>query len=356
MWLKKPVDWWQQRLARQRYMPRTRQRSAATTAKFAIAALVLILGAATLLELRRGGGSEAELIEHARASRQDPLDLVEAAGRVRRLIMITDIPSATAPRRFAADAIERLAMGPGLDIVALDIDVDEQPFIERYLATTPEDASILLARPRAVREHDGASRALLDVYRTVWRVNQELGAARRVRIVALDRQGWPPARATAPSAAAVLFAERGDHMMETIHARVLNRSPNARVLFLVDGLHALKSGSGRVQTGGARPAEVEWLGAQLARRYPQDVFTILVDATPGRVIAPDVAAYRGTALADALRRGGLGSGFALRAAEPLNALTRTPIRVIGTTGLDFQLEPRASPFTDLADAYVYFGG
>ncbi|CAN5639237.1 hypothetical protein BH23GEM9_BH23GEM9_06480 [soil metagenome] len=353
--MKNPLGWWRQRQARRRYMPRTRTAKTGTIAKVSILALILIVAAAAILEMQRGGGPEAELIEHARGNSLDPLDLVEVAGRSRRLIFLADIPSAAAPKRFAARAIERLALGPGLDLVVLEVDAAEQPYIDRYLATAPEDAAMLMSRPRAIREDDGASRDFVDIYRTVWRINQDLGAHRRVRIVAADLSGWPPSRATSPHDAARLFGERDEHMVDAITQRALAREPGARVLFFVGGLHVLKSGGGRVQTGGTRPVEVQWLASRMAERFPQDVFSILVDAAPSRVVTADVAAYRGTQAAEPLRRGGIPTGSAFRLDEAFDALTRAPIRTVGTTGLDFALEPRNVPFSQLADAYIYFG-
>jgi hypothetical protein len=353
--LRNPLERWEQRRARKRYMPEPRTSKAGTTAKLALVLMAVIIGVAALLELRSGGGAEADLVEYAQQGGVDPVDLAENAARSRRLLFIADIPTAPAPKQYVQRVIERVATTSGLDLVVLDIDSDEQPYIDRYLATAPEDASILLSRPRAVREGDGASRAILDIYRTVWRVNQQLGAARRIRIVAADAQGWPPSRATSPADAATLFGARADRMVENVVDRALGRSPNARVLFFVDGLQALRSGSGRVQTGGARPVETTWLAAQMRQRYPSDVYTILVDAAPSRSIAADVAAYRGTAFADPMRRGGIASGTGLTVNASFDELTRTPIRVVGTTGLDFSLEPRATPMSELADAYVYFG-
>jgi hypothetical protein len=353
--MRNPLDWWRQREARRRYMPRSRTTKTGTIAKVSIVALVLILVAAALLELRQGGGAEAALVEFARERGEDPLDLIEAAARTRRLVFLADVPSAAAPKRFAAEAIERIAKGPGLDLVVLDVDADEQPHIDRYLATAPEDASIIMARPRAIREGDGASRTFVDIYRTVWRVNQELGAHRRVRIVAGDRPGWPPGHATSPHDVARMFGERDAFMMEAVMQRALAREPNARVLFFVNGLHTLKVGGGRVQTGGTRPVEVQWLAARLAQQFPQDIYTILTDATPSRVVTAEVATYRGTQAADAMRRGGIRSGTAFRLAGPFDDLTRNPVRMVGTTGVDFALEPRGAPFTEIADAYIYFG-
>lgn len=353
--MRNPLDSWRQRQARRKYMPRTRPAKTGTIAKFSIIALIVIVGAAALLEMRRGGGTEAELVEYARENRVDPLDLVETAGRARRLLFIADVHSAVAPKRFAAQAIERLATGPGLDLVVLEVPTDEQPFIDRYLATAPEDASILMSRPRAIREDDAASRTYVDIYRTVWRVNQELGAYRRIRIVAADRAGWPPPRATSLHDAARMFGERDAHMVEAVTQRALAREPNARVLFFVGGLHALRTGGGRLQTGGTRPVEVQWLAARMAERFPQDVYSILTEAAPTRVIATEAVAYRGTLAADALRRGGTPSGSAFVLRGPFDDISRTPIRVIGTTGLEFTFEPRTAPLSQLADAYIYFG-
>jgi hypothetical protein len=353
--MRNPVDWWRQRQARRRYMPRVQTAKTGTIAKFSIVALVILIAAAAVLEMRQGGGAEAELAEHAAANRLDPLELIDVVGRSRRFIFLADIPSAPAPKRFAAQAIERLATGPGLDLVVLDVDSDEQPFIDRYLATTPEDASILMGRPRAIREGDGASRDFVDLYRTVWRVNQELGAHRRVRIVAADRAGWPPARTVSPNDAAVMFGERDELMLDAVMERALARSPGSRVLFFVNGLHTIRTGGGRVQTGGTRPVEVQWLASRLAERFPQDVYTILTDAAPSRVVTTEVATYRGTQAGEVMRRAGMSSGSAFRLDEHFDALTRTPVRVVGTTGLDFMLEPRAAPFSTIADAYIYFG-
>ena len=353
--MKSPVERWRQRQARRRYMPRAERSKTGITTKIALTLLALMVGVGALLELRRGGGVEGEFVAHARENALDPLDLVEVAGRSRRLVFIADVTSASAPKRFAAEAVERLAGGPGLDLVVLNVPAEEQPFIDQYLATTPEDASLLLGRPRAIREGDGASRAFVELYRAIWRVNASLGAHRRIRIVAADHPGWPPARAVSPHEAARIFGERDAHMLDAVNNRALGRNPNARVLFFVDGLHALKSGSGRLLTGGTSPVEVQWLATRLAERYQGDVFSILVDAVPARVITTDAVAYRGTSLGEPLERAGVRPGIALRSGPTLDAVSRTPIRVVGTTGVEFMLQPRVAPFSRLADAYIFFG-
>lgn len=350
-----PLGWWEQRRARRRYMPRAQPARSGRTAKAAAIALVVIIAAAALLELRGGSGAEAELVEMATDAGREPLDLIEEGARTRRLIFLSDIPAAAAPKRLAEQAIARIAGSSGLDLVVLDVDANEQPYIDRYLATSPEDPSILLSRPRALKEATGVGRSYLDIYRTIWRANERLGAARRIRVVAADAPGWPPAGATAPSTAARLFGERAEHMATNVLERALGRDPGARVLFFVDGLNALKSGGGRIQTGGAAPSEFTWLAARMRERFPADVYTILVDATPARSINPDVAAYRGTVFADVLRRGGIEPGTGLRVTPLFDDVDRSPLRIVETTGISLTFEPGALPISELADVYVFLG-
>jgi len=349
-----PLERLRQRQARRRYMPQARKTGPGTTAKVAGIALLVIVATAALLELRRGGGAEAELVDHMRANAAAPIDIVEAAGRSRRLLFLADVPGAAAPKRFAADAIERLATTSGLDLVVLDVDAAEQPWIDRYLATSPEDASILMMRPRVVKESEGLARDYLDIYRTVYRVNEELGAARRVRIVAADPAGWPPTRSASPSEAAQLFGQRGPHMMQAVQERALARNPKARVFFFVDGLHALRSGGARIVTGGTSPVDATWLAALLAERYPQDVYSILVDAQPARVLTPALASYTGTSVAELLRRAGVGGNRGSRIDDVFSAAPRPTIHTDARTGVEFTLEPRGAALRQLADAYIVF--
>lgn len=348
-----PLERLRQRQARRRFMPKARKSGPGTTAKIAGVLMLGIVAVAALLEMRRGGGAEAAVAAYAREERMEPLELIEVAGRSRRLIFLADVAGAAAPKRFASRAIERLATTSGLDLVVLDVDSEEQPYIDRYLATAPEDASILLGRPRLVKEAEGMGREYLEVYRTVWRVNSELGAARRVRIVAADYPGWPPARPASPSEAAQMYGQRDAHMLETVAERSLDRNPNARVFFFVDGVHALRGGA-RIQTGGTRPVETTSLAALLSERFPQDVYTILVDAQPARVLTPPLASYMGTSAADLLRRASVGSGFALRTGNALDELPRPVIRTESRTGVDFTVLPREARMSELADAYIFF--
>jgi hypothetical protein len=351
MW--NPVENWRQRQARQRYMPQARGARTGRTAQAALVLLAVILVAIALLELG-GDGRGAALDEYVTTSGVAPLDLVERAGRSRRLVFLADIAGSAATKRFAADAIERLARGAGLDVVALAIDADEQRYIDLYLHTGTEDASLLITRPRLLHEAEGTADAYLQIFRRVRALNDELGADRKIRILALDSADWPPARAVAPHELARRFGQRDAHMASVI-GQLLAREPRARVLFLLDGLHVLRGGAGAaIQTGGTRTVQLTWLAARLEREFPQDVYSILVDAPAQRTAAPQVASYRGTAAGPLLAetRGGESVGTTLD--KPFG-FTRQPIRIGRRPGISFELDPRGFTLPQVADAYVYLG-
>jgi hypothetical protein len=350
MW--NPLENWRQRRARQRYMPQARPVRSGRTAQAAVLLLGLILLVSALLELR-GDDRGAALAAYVAEGGMAPLDLVERAGRTRRLIFLADIAGSNTTKRFAAEVIERLARTSELDVVALGIDADEQPYIDTYLHTEQEDASLLITRPRLLHEAEGVSEGYLAIFRKVRRLNEALGADRQIRILALDPPDWPPARAVAPHELARRFGVRDEHMHRTI-STLLQREPRARVLFMLDGLHVLRGSGGSVQTGGTRTVRTTWLASRLEQEYPQDVYSILVDAPASRSAAPPVAAYRGTAAGPLLaeRRGDDPVGIAL--AGPFG-FTRQPIRVAGRPGIRFEHEPHGLTLPEVANAYIYLG-
>lgn len=350
MW--NPVEQFQARRARRRYIPRPPRRDAGTTAKLAIVALVLIIVVAAVLEIRGGGQTERTLRPYAEEAQMAPAELVATAGRRHRLIFLADVRGAAAPKALAAAAIETLADGSGLDALVLDIPADEQPYLDRYFLTRPEDASILLSRPRAIRESSGVSRSLLELYRTVYRVNGELGPDRAIRVIAADLPDWPPTRALAPHDAAEMYGARDAFMAARVDSLLLAFNANARALFFMDGLQTLRGGA-TLQAGGTGLVQVTWLAERLAKRYPRDVYGIIVDAPAARAIAPTVVAYRRTGAAEVFRgAGGLPGSFGLPLHSAFDPVV--PMQVAVTPGTTFALQP-AAELRELSDAYVFLG-
>jgi len=347
-----PIEHIQLRLARRRYMPRTRVTRTGTIAKVSLLALAVIVLISVVLELK--GSREGEVLAaYLRQQGVPPLDLVERAALRRRLVFVADIPGSIATKHFFADAVERIGLGSGLDLVGLEVDGAEQRYIDAYLSTPEEDVGILLGRPRAIHEHEGVANAYLGIYRRIRKLNDGLGADRRIRILALDADGWPPRRALAPNELAREFGAR-DSIMSLRMQQVLQLNPRTRSLLFVTGLSALRGAGGLVQTGGTRSIPVTWFAARLARLFPQDVYSILVDAPVAGAARVRVASYRGTAAGPLLAERYDGPPAAVPVRGALE-FTGQPIRALATPGISFDLTPRSFRFGDVADAYLYLG-
>lgn len=348
MW--NPVEQIRQRRARQRFVPRPPRMSVGRTARVAVVALVLIVAVAAVLEMR-SSAAERALFPHVQSEHVDPVELIGTAGRRHRLVFLGDVRGAAAPKRLAARAVEALVGQAGLDALVLEVPADEQPYLDQYFLTEPEDATILLGRPRAIREAEGVSRDYLELYRTVWRVNQELGADRAIRVIAADVPTWPPGPALSPHRAGELFGERDAFMAARIDSLLLGRSSRARALFFMDGLHGL-SGGAALQAGGTGLVEITWLAERLRARYPRDVYAIAVDAPAVRALSPHVVAWRSTGAWDVLREGvpDTPAPFALGVTDAFDAIG-APVHVLATPGTTFSLQP-GGRLRDLVDGYV----
>jgi hypothetical protein len=138
---------------------------------------------------------------------------------------------------------------------------------------------MLLAEPRSVREWEGTGRSYLEIYRRIRALNDEMGAARRIRVVAMDAPGWPPNPPPSPARLTQAFGERTELMAEALEPYVLGRNDRARVLVFVDGLHAVRAYA-RIETGGEILDSLPMLATRIERDRPTGVFTALL-AAPG---------------------------------------------------------------------------
>jgi hypothetical protein len=348
-----PFEHMRRRRARARFIPRPPRRSG-TTAIIAMAVVGVIIVLAIVLEMRSGGEADATLEAYVASNRTDALELVTGAARAHRYLMLGDVPGATAPKRFVGQAIEKIAREVGIDAIAFDVGADLQPWIDSYLTSRPEDASVLLSHPRALQDAEGTGQAWLALYRTIWRLNDELGADRRIRVIALDLPGWPPVRPLGPSQAATSFAARDSAMLRRLTDR-LEGSPRSKVVIFVDGLHVLQ-GRGEVQTGGTSPIRFAFLGRELRERFPGDVYSVLLDAPAGRGVSAEVAKFRRTRAFEILQgaRAGSDGPVAVRL-TPAFDFTQRMIETVGTPGLDFTIVPPDYALADLVNAYIYLG-
>jgi hypothetical protein len=322
------------------------------TGAFSVIALVLILLIGAILDLRRDSAAEHRLAEYLEQNRGDAVQAVVEATRSRRIVFLSDLPASAATKLFAAQVIDSLAAGPGIDAIVLEVPRTMQPYIDRYLDGVTENASILLSNPKTLREGP-ASRQMLELYHRVWQANQTLGADRRIRIIAVDHPSWPPSRAVAPSQLARSFQQRTDSMLKTLDQQVFSRNTRARVLVFMTGWHALQNVRGSIQTGGTANLEITWLADALNRVYPGEVYSFLVDAPgSGRVTEP--IAYTGTRFPEVMGELFPRGRFAVRTGAPFGFLDH-PLNTPSVPGLEFELVPRDYRLDQIAAGYIYLG-
>jgi len=339
------------KIERRKWLPRQKYGRWGVTGVFAVLALALILAVGWVIDRKGASAADRRLAAAARAAGEEPADAIVRALRARRIVFLSDIANSTATKQLAARAIAKLGETAGLDAVVLEIGADLQPFIEQYLDSNPENASLLMRDPRMLGG-GSASRAYLELYRTVWRVNRRLGPDQRIRVVAADLPDWPPP-APAPGEIARLMSERVQHMEDTIEREILGTFPDARILVFVSGLQTLKSGSIAFQTGGSDPVEVTPLAARIGQDT-EEVFSFLVDAPYSVVNARQVAPYVGTRVASVLREAGVPAGVVMAATENFGHV-RQPIVEKNTPGMEYTIMPRDYRLNAVTDAYIYLG-
>ena len=334
-WLRQPLSW---------------QRGGA------VALTVLLVVAAATLVLDSGEDREVASVADRLTSRgRDPVDLVEETGRAARIVLLSDVHDRAGPKRVAAEAIRRLAEGPGLDAVVLEVPASEQAVIDAYLASPDEDASMLMGRPAAVREAGGVPRAYLDIYRAVREVNESVGAARRIRVIAADIEDWPPAEGLSPEEVADRYAGRAEHMLARMDDQILSIMPDARMLVFVDGYLALRRGYGELQFAGGPPRRVTWLGDLLRTRSGSDARTILADVGgPLGGVTERIPRYRGTRLHRPLGRAVDGT-TAVRITDAFAAVP-DPVLELDSPGLQLEILPAGYTLDEVANGYIYFQG
>jgi hypothetical protein len=315
-----------------------------------VLAVMFVIGG--ILDARGESGAVRDFVEWAANAKRKPVDELVDGSRAHRFVFLSDIYTSTETKRLASAAVAALARGPGLDAVALEVGHDLQPVIDRYLDTSPENASILLAQPRALGSPSGGGRGLLDLYHQIWQLNSELGADRRINIIAADLDNWGSGRAESPAERARHFAQRDSAMLTNLESELLSRSPRSRVLIFMTGLHALKNSAGQLQTGGVATVQTRWLAARLAERYPGEVYSFLVDA-PGNGSTEELVPYNGTRIPESATRLP-GGQYALPIGKEFDVFSHA-VRENSIPGIRFEIVPRQYKLKDVADEYIYLG-
>ena len=207
-------------------------------------------------------------------SPSDPFHFLQDAIRHHQIVFLGDIHPLAEPKLLVARLIREQADDATIDLLALEVGSEQQEWIDRYLASSPENTTILLEHPRTLRAHWGLSAEYLEIYRTVYRWN----AGHRwnpVHILAADLRGWPIAPLT-PHMATGGFVNR-DLWMAAAFRKTLQQHPRWRVLIFMGGYHGLKGVGGQVAIGRVHDRFDHWFAGYL-KDDSVNVYTILTDA------------------------------------------------------------------------------
>lgn len=230
-----------------------------------------------------------QLLAPAPVVPREPVAFVREALAAHRVVFLGDIHPLAEPKRILLDVLQQRDAAHPVDVLALEVGSELQPIIDTYLAGEPENPGLLRQHDRTLRAHWGASAEYLAIYRAVYRLNREPGAA-PIRIVAADARGWPIAPLSSMMAAGGAV-QREANMARSFSRLVRTLPASARVLVFMGGYHGLKASGADIEVGTARAELEHWFAGQLAADGIP-VYTILSDArqddatTATRLFAP----------------------------------------------------------------------
>jgi hypothetical protein len=204
----------------------------------------------------------------------EPLHFLQSAVRDHRIVFLGDIHPLAEPKLLVSALIRAQRESEAIDLLALEVAAEQQEWIDRYLASSPEDITVLLDHPRTLRAHWGLSTEYLDIYRTVYRWNLK-HTDHAIHILAADLRGWPIAPLT-PHMATGGFVNR-DIWMAAAFRKTLEEHPEWRVLIFMGGYHGLKEVGGQVAIGRVHDRFDHWFAGYLVEDGTQ-VYSILTDA------------------------------------------------------------------------------
>lgn len=342
-----------ERVQRRIRLPDFRFGRLGVTGAFSILALVLILVAGAILDLRGDRGEVRRFGTFARQAKRDPIAAIVEGARTHRFVFLADVRGSSDTKRLAGDAIQAVAEGPGLDAVLVDVGSEQQAYLDIYFNSTPEDASVLLSHPKTTPETGTAQRAYLELYHRIWQLNEKLGADRHVRVIAADLENWAEVGTLGPAEQARRYGQRGAAMIKSLESQVLTTTPRARVFVFMNGLQALRSGYGQLQTGGTATVNAYWFASALNERKPGEVWSAIVDATGG-ASGREIVDYRGTRLQDLAEGSIPGGNYALPIGTEFDFLSN-PIAEHTAPGLSFDIWPHNYRLRDAADLYIHLG-
>jgi len=271
-----------------------------------------------------------------------PFEFVQAALAAHRVVFLGDIHPLAEPKLLVARLIREQTSDASIDVLALEVASEQQEAIDRYLASVPEDTTILLDHPRTLRSHWGSSAEYLGIYRAVYAWNA-VHADRPMRILAADIRGWPISPLTQHMATGG-FVNR-DVWMAAAFRKALEPHPEWRTLIFMGGYHGLKTVGGEVKLGQAHDRFDHWFAGYLAEDSIS-VYSILSDALLD-------GGHAATRVYDVLAAGRPGANFATVLDTTFDGV-REPLYDVEQEGYSLEFWPSRFPLRMAADAMIVY--
>jgi hypothetical protein len=273
------------------------------------------------------------------AQTSPPYEFVQSALARHRIVFLGDVHPLAEPKQLVSRLVRGQGAGATIDLLALEVASDQQEAIDRYLASVPEDTTILLDNPRTLRSHWGVSAEYLDIYRAAYGWNAS-HPDRPVHVLAADIRGWPMSPLTEHMATGG-FVNR-DVWMAAAFRKVLDAHPDWRVLAFMGGYHGLKGVGGEVALGRAHDRFDRWFAGYLTDDG-YEIYSILTDA-----LQDD--GQGATRMYDHLAAGRNGN-FAV-ALDTTTDVVREPLRDIEQEGYHLEFWPSRFPLRMAVDAMI----
>lgn len=300
----------------------------------------------------RADSPEYEFVAAVRNEGVAPTALIAKVMKTHSVVFIGDSHTAAEPKEILIDTIENFEKDQGVDFVVLEVSSTYQKEIDQYLASKPEDTSILLNNPPTLRAHWGVSVDYLNIYRSIWRINQTRQTGHQIKVLAADHPNWPPPQNTSAKDIADIMKSRDEHMMQSVEANILIPNIKAKTLVFMGSFHGAKTGSFEIIFDTDAVSQVQPLGSRINNKYPGIIFSTMVDGMP------DIEEYE-----NGLKSYGFGPYFdQLFSTQPV---IPAPTAILIDTRFDFVTAPfyryedvfwsDGIKLREQFDAYVYLG-
>jgi hypothetical protein len=271
---------------------------------------------------------------------RDPKALLLEAVSKHPIVVIGELHHRPAYWEFNSSLVEDARFVDQVGIIYFELPQNDQPLVDRFLAASELDIAPIIEVLRDMFEMGWPDQAMLDFFVAVWKVNQFLPAANRLRIVLVDmarpwkeineRKDWRK-----------YDADRDALMAKNIlRDRRLSAGGGRHALFITGATHALLN---LQQPTGQPFRSAAWhLRDELG---PEKVFVVLQH----RQVSSNLGRVEGR-----VALGLFDSAFAALANRPIAfPLDHGPF---GEQLFDASLDhPTASRYRDVANAYLYLG-